>query len=761
MDDQSQNEEIKQIQKVLGVILDTTTDGIWTWNFTTSVMTFSPRYYTMLGYEPDAFSATYENWLNLIHPDDRQQAKAVADHFLETKSIVYHNVFRLRTKSGDYRWIRSRGKVVERDESGDILLMIGNHEDITEQKIAEIKMEESQKKYAAFFHTNPAGLAITSLKDGRVIEVNESMAGFCGYTCSECIGKTSLELGFWAEPVERENFVAALSKGVPLRNRHMTYLNRAGERRESILSAEVLTLDGEQCIMTAMFDITEFEKSSQALKSIKSRNEAMISVMPDLLFMISRDYRFVECHASDPADFILPREKLVGRTLRQRLPLDLAILNEQYVDRTLEMRKRHQYQLNLDVEGTLRTFEARMVPCDEEHVVAILKDISSDVKMEERLNQAQKMEAIGTLAGGIAHDFNNILSPMLGYAELIEMVPNDQTIIQNGIKEISKAGIRAKELINQILSFSRTRQQPVAPIYLHTIIKECLKLLRSSIPTTIDIRKNIDEKCGAVMADPTRVHQIIMNLATNAFHAMEDNGGVLEIIYKCVDVKTENRHLPEMLPGRYVTIVVRDTGTGIEKGLQQKIFEPYFTTKTQEKGTGLGLSMVNSIVKSMSGYITVESDIGKGASFYIYFPVAEKPQLELPSERKVNPVRGNGERILLVDDDPAITKMMKSLLNLLGYRMTAMESPVEALKVFSQSPQSFDLLVTDMTMPQMTGLQLLKNIREIRPELPVIVASGFNTQINEKRCREYNIQCYMKKPYTIDEISEKIKLILT
>lgn len=775
---------------LINTILDAATEGIWAWNLKTATITFSSRYYTMLGYEPYEFPKNhtnwltlfhiknqqktehlidtslqnkpdiYKHWLSLIHPQDRKKADQILMNFLQSQSDNYENCFRLKIKSGEYRWLLSKGKVVERDEHGTPSVVIGSHEDITQQKLAEMKIKENEAKYIAFFHTNPAGLAITSLKDGLVIELNESMAAFCGYNCSECINRTSLELGFWADPLERKAFIDDLQSSSSFRNRHMNYRNRSGDIREGIFSAEIITLNGEACIMTAMFDVTELIKSNQALKTVQTKNQAMVAAIPDLLFLLSRDYRYVECLAGDQKLMVSPRETLLGRTLREMLPSDVALLCEKYIDQTLETGQPHKYSYPLKIQGETKTFELRMIPYDAEHVMAIVKDITSDIMMEKRLNQAQKMEAMGTMAGGIAHDFNNILSPIMGYAEMVKISPHDVASVKNGMDEILKAGLRAKELINQILSFSRQRPQAIVSISLHHVIKECLNLLRSSIPTTIEIQRYIDESCGPVMADPSQIHQIVMNLAANAFHAMEESGGILHISYREIDVNANNRPLPELNPGKYAALIVRDTGTGIKKDIQNRVFEPYFTTKELDKGTGLGLSMVHGIIKNIGGFIKLDSEIGEGTQFHIYLPVLEQQHKSISAEPERLLLRGNGERILFVDDDPSIGRMVTSMFKVLGYQASILESSVDALKIFKQNPNKFDLLIADMTMPGMTGIQLTRKIRGIRSDLPVIISSGLNIQIDRGKYMECNIDGFISKPYTIYELSQKISPLL-
>ena len=382
-------------------------------------------------------------------------------------------------------------------------------------------------------------------------------------------------------------------------------------------------------------------------------------------------------------------------------------------------------------------------------------------KLEGQLRQAQKMESIGTLAGGIAHDFNNILSPLIGFAEILQedLPVNSQE--QESIGEVLQAAFRARDLVKQILAFSRQGDQEFKPVRLQSILGEALKLLKSSLPKTIDIRIDIHSDCGMVVADEGQIHQVIMNLVTNAYHAMQESGGQLTLVLEEIQVESSpiGSGFFALLPGKYACLKVMDTGTGIQKEVMDKIFDPYFSTKETGKGTGLGLSIVRGIVKTCKGDIRVYSEPGKGTQVHLYLPIVEKGTKSVhpdPSE----PIQGGTERILLVDDEPAIVKMETQMLERLGYDVTAWTGSMEALDGFMADPHKFDLIITDMTMPNMTGIQLANEIKAIRPDIPVIVCSGFSDQINQENSRELGIQGYVLKPVIRMEIAKLIREVL-
>ena len=379
------------------------------------------------------------------------------------------------------------------------------------------------------------------------------------------------------------------------------------------------------------------------------------------------------------------------------------------------------------------------------------------LKMEESLRQSQKMEAIGTLAGGIAHDFNNILSAVIGYTELAMIDIENPVSLRQNLEEVLKGANRAKDLVQQILTFSRKSDSQLKPLRAQLIVKEVLQLLRSSIPTTIVIRHNIDTACPTILADPTQIHQIVMNLCTNAYQAMKKEGGVLaislgEVIVNKEDVGSKIR----LGPGRYIKLEVSDTGVGIEKDILVNIFEPYFTTKEKGEGTGLGLAVTHGIVASLSGEITVYSEPSKGTSFNVYLPVVDDKGLEAQKETE-QPLPTGNEHILLVDDDKEIVNINKVILKKLGYRVTALSSSLETLQAFSRSPESFDLVLTDMTMPEMTGADLAREVLAVRHTTPIVICTGYSELINQKKARDMGISDYVMKPVNAKNLALTIR----
>lgn len=379
--------------------------------------------------------------------------------------------------------------------------------------------------------------------------------------------------------------------------------------------------------------------------------------------------------------------------------------------------------------------------------------------LQSQLMHAQKIEAIGTLAGGIAHDFNNILGAMLGYAEMVREDSPEGSLAARDLDQVLIAGHRAKELVKQILAFSRQTETAKIPLRPAIIVKEAIKLLRASIPTTIAIKQDIDMQCDLILADPTQIHQILMNLCTNAFHAMEVDGGTLSISLKMKTLsQNELIHEPQLLPGNYVQLSVRDTGAGIEQDIQNKIFDPYFTTKEIGKGTGMGLAIAHGIIKSYGGFITCESQLGEGTVFNITLPVSEENIL--PEYNLVDSIATGTERILLVDDEQMLADMGKTMLERLGYKVTVRMSSMEAFATFRNQPDAFDLVITDQTMPGMTGADLARRILQIQPGLPIILCTGYSSTITEEKALSLGIKGFALKPLTKTNIALLIRKVI-
>ncbi|MFZ5775233.1 MAG: ATP-binding protein [Thermodesulfobacteriota bacterium] len=386
----------------------------------------------------------------------------------------------------------------------------------------------------------------------------------------------------------------------------------------------------------------------------------------------------------------------------------------------------------------------------------LTREMQERKRVEAELRQAQKLRAIGTLAGGIAHDFNNILSAILGYTQLALAESQAAPTCNDYLKEVFTAGLRAKDLVAQILTFSRKGEQEMRSLEIQPIIKEALKLLRASLPANIEISQDIAPQCGAVLADPTQIHQVIMNLCTNAWHAMQQQGGTLRISL----AEAPPSSLPGGLPsGDYLRLTVEDTGCGMDAATLERIFEPYFTTKESGKGTGLGLAVTHGIVRGHGGQISVTSTVGKGSTFSVFLPL-HKQLLPESQPTQEHEVQGGHERVLVVDDEPEIAELLALFLEKHGYQVTALHDSIAAWEWFHANPDGVDLVITDMAMPRLTGLDLSRRLLEKRPALPIILCTGYSEVINEASAKQHGLSAFFLKPFEELDLVSLVRRVL-
>ncbi|RJP79858.1 MAG: response regulator [Desulfobacteraceae bacterium] len=503
----------------------------------------------------------------------------------------------------------------------------------------------------------------------------------------------------------------------------------------------------------------EIQKAKEALREKEELLRKMAENYPNsYVSIIEKDFTVGFTSGLEFKKQNMNPEQFVGLPLEEVFP-DFADITRPHYKETFngeecsfEFSVKNQHQL------------CRTVPLYAEdgsipRILVVIENITERKQLESRIQQSQKMEAIGTLAGGIAHDFNNILFPIIGYTEMaLDNAPEGSDLREN-LNEVLVASLRASDLVKQILAFSRQEEKELKPIKAQIVVKEAIKLMRASIPTTIAIKQDIDNNCGLVLADPTNIHQVVMNLMTNAYHAMEADGGTLTVRLSQVNISVEDVTAFDLNPGTFVCFSVSDTGHGIQKHVLDRIFEPYFTTKTNGKGTGLGLSVVHGIVKSYKGDIRVYSEPGKGSVFNVYLPVINsKRETAMMLDQRF--VQGGDEHILLVDDEEPILKMEQRMLERLGYQVTSRTSSLEALEAFRSSSNKFDLVITDMTMPNMTGDKLACELKKIRKKIPVIVCTGFSEKLSGERAKTLGIDGFLIKPIVRSDLAQKIRAVM-
>ncbi|WP_321493467.1 ATP-binding protein [uncultured Desulfobacter sp.] len=517
------------------------------------------------------------------------------------------------------------------------------------------------------------------------------------------------------------------------------------------------------------------KKQLERAREREENLQLLIDNLPALISYVDADLRYVLVNRAVEKAYGKNRDQIIGRQMKSVMGPHNYDKIESYVQDALSGRSgtielilfnaandgNRLYEVNyvpeMDTNGNVSGFYFLTIDITEKKQAE-----QERLKLKDRLRQAHKMEAIGTLSGGIAHDFNNILSGMFGYSQLLETYKNDPRKVEEYNRKIFESAQRASSLIQQILSFSRQSKINRHPIKLDLILKEALNLLRSSIPSTIEIKQNLTSR-AKVLADPTQLHQVIMNLCTNAYHAMGDKGGTLTVALEEKTVSERNG-----VPGAhdaengYLRLSVSDTGQGIDDRIKDKIFDPYFTTKKVGRGTGLGLAVVAGIVKKHNGYIEFETTLGLGTTFHIYLPViideTSGPEpLQAMEQKKETPASG---RLMIVDDETSILEALEAFLTAKGYRVSIYDNGASALQMFQTAPDQFDLIITDMTMPRMAGDKFALAALKIRADIPIIMCSGYNEHFSKADALRAGIKKYIPKPANLSNLSATIRELL-
>jgi len=637
------------------------------------------------------------------------------------------------------------------------------------RKKAEASLEESEEKFRGFSEQSLVGIYLIQ---GSVFKyVNPKFAEIFGYTVEECLN--NMPFHDLVLPVDIPMVEEQVRKRIAGETKSVHYefrgIKKSGETVLVEIFGSSLAIDSEPAAIGTMLDISKRRKAEIALKEnesfIKSIMDnlpigiAVNSVDPTVEFNYMNDnfpkyYRTSREALADPDDFwdsVYEDPEFRGK-IKKRVLDDCASGDPErmvWVDVPIARR------------GDKTSYiTARNIPIpDQQLMISTVWDVTEHKQMETQIQQSQKIESIGTLAGGIAHDFNNILFPIVGHTEmLMEDIPDDSPL-HDSLNEIYTGSLRARDLVKQILTFSRQDINEIKLLRIQPVIREALKLIRSTIPTSIEIKQYIRNDCGIIKADPTQIHQVVMNLTTNAYHAMEDIGGELKVNLKEVELDGQDVISSDMVPGPYACLTIADTGMGMDKDLMEKIFDPFFTTKKQGKGTGMGLSVVHGIVKNAGGDIQVYSEPGKGTEFRIYMPVVTSASKQKGRQAE-ELIQGGDECILLVDDENAIARMQTLMLERLGYSVVSRTSSVEALKAFRANPGKFDLVITDMSMPNMSGDKLAAELIKIRPGIPILLCTGFSEKIPEEKAETMGIKYFLMKPITRQDLSKKIRDLL-
>ncbi|MBU1937039.1 PAS domain S-box protein [bacterium] len=756
--------ELRESEERFELAVKGSNDGLWDWpDINKDEQWWSSRWQELLGYKEGEVQASISTLKALLHPDDLDRvSKAWNVHF--ENHIPVDIEYRLKTKSGQYRWFRGRGEALW-DENGKPVRMSGSIQDITERKQAEKALRESEERYRHLVEKSPIAILVHS--EGKCVFLNpEAIKILGGKTTDDFIGKNVFDY-VHADSLDivkrRVESIYTKEKSAELLEEKFKRLDRKTIDVE--VMGSMIDFAGKPASQVIFRDISERKRAEEALRESEIKYRSLIENSNDAIYLlVGKNFevinqKFSEYFGVTPEevkapeftfmDLVAPRSKslIEKRTQMQKQGKKVPSRYE------FSGLRKDGIEIDLEVSVTRVPYQGGMA------TQGILRDITERKKLEAQLRQSQKLEAIGTLAGGIAHDFNNILMAILGYTEMAQSdIPTKNSTYQK-LEQALKASNRAKELVQQILTFSRQIEHEFEPVQIHPVVKEAVKLLRASLPTTIEIRQHIDNRCGYILGDPTQIHQIIMNLCTNAFHAMRENGGILEISLEDVDVDANYaKAYPQLSPGEYVRLAVRDTGHGIDAVTLERIFDPFFTTKAAGEGTGMGLAVTHGVVSRHGGQIVVNSETGKGSTFQVYLPRLQTKKSDENSP--LEPISRGTERILLVDDEAVLVEMQQEMLGNLGYEITPCTSSLEALETFRADPNKFDLVITDQTMPNLTGVELAGELMIIKPNIRIILMTGYSEVISPEQARKLGIREYIMKPVVLRDLSQAIRKLL-
>jgi PAS domain S-box-containing protein len=679
-------EATKKNTELLTLALEATTDALWDWHIPTGNAFFSPRYYTMLGFEPDEFAAGYDSWTGLLHPDDRKITTTRIQQHIQNKSESFAEEFRLRTKSGDYLWVLGRAKVVERDDKGKPVRMVGTHVDIDARKRAEARLALYREK-------------LEDLVKARTAELEKT-------------------------------------------NRRLS--KEIGERKQAV---------------------TEREKALRELEKTTSLLETVFDAIPDIIGVQDNDHRMIRYNAAGYKFLDKKQQDIVGRhcfeLIGRKNECTICATSKAYQTKRPAQIERFDETLNVWLD--VRAYPVLDKDGNLVNVIEHLRDITAEKKaaeenrkLLEKLQHAQKMEAIGTLAGGIAHDFNNLLMGILGNASLLhhdlESLGPERERVAN-IERLAKSGA---QLTKQLLGIGRGGRYEVRAVDLNVLIDKAADMFGRT-KKEIQIHKRFDNDLWPVEVDQAQINQVLLNIFVNAWQAMPA-GGTLMITSKNTELDRAFVSPYGVSAGRYVNVSIQDTGIGMDANTVQRVFDPFFTTKEKERGTGLGLASAYGIIKNHAGIITVDSVTGRGATFSFYLPATDKPvQPYTRTDHKAS--KGSGT-ILVIDDESIILEVAEQMVERLGYEVMTATDGDSAIEILASNAERVDLIILDMIMPGKGGEETFKALKDIRPEVKILLSSGYSIEGKAKQIMAQGCDGFIQKPFDLTELSHKIDKIL-
>jgi len=857
--------------------------GSWVWEIETNEVLWSDELYRILGYNPAVQQPTVDAFMALLHPEDIEFVKNTSSAATQT-GVTPRVEARIIRSDGTQRTVQLDGASVY-DSEGKLRRLSGTVLDISERKKMELALLESEQKFESVFRHLPVWIVIRNLVDSKYVAINDQALRDTGFTRDEVIGHTVTEVG-WIDNLDGPRILQALNDHGRISGLEIIIKTKDGCAIPSLINGEIITIGGQQCLLTVSVDIRARKHAELALKEnmallqatlgavpvgiVRVRNRILLEVSDTMAQMLgyrreelvgqnsrilyatdeeyqaaathyvnlahqgsvnlealflTKDRRTIEVvanavwmdsenhdagvvvaamdvteirqsklalresetkfstafHTSTVAMMITAEDgkvveanraccdlfnrtlkDIVGKTLNE-LGLLSAAEREQFLNSLVKAGGAlHNIERRIPIhDGSHRdiVYSATMVALNgRPHILSTAVDMTERNTLQEQLRQSQKLEAVGTLAAGIAHDFNNILAGIMGFTSLATQMAKGNDELTGHLDQIASGSRRASELVKQILTFSRAGSPEFSVIKMDDLVAEAVKLLRAVIPSSIEFDTRIGTAAPTILGNASQLHQVIMNLGTNAWHAMHGFKGRLSIMLDSIPMdEAQARVLSDIHPGEYARLQVTDTGNGMSAETLERIFEPFFTTKPAGQGTGLGLSVVHGIVRAHQGAIRVNSELERGATFEIFLPIYKEVVVSDNDADKIKSiVRGHGQHILMVDDEAALVLLGEHTLKHFGYMVTGETNVFNALKRIEQDPKEYDLVVTDQTMPGMTGIEFAARIHAMRPTLPVVLVSGYTAALSAQEIKTAGVNEVLDKPYTNEALAAAI-----
>jgi PAS domain S-box-containing protein len=756
---------LHESERRFSLAMEAAQDGMYDWNLIENTIYYSPGWKRMLGYKDSELPNDFSIWEKLTNPQDVQRSWKMQNELITKKRARFELEFKMKHKDGHWVDILSRATAIF-DNNGTAIRVVGTHVDITERKQAEKRLSDVLQFNEKIISKSPVGLTIYEADSGRCIEANAAITKLIGGTKEEILRQNFYKIESWKKSGLLTTAKEVIEKKISKR-KTIDVSSSFGKNIAIDCHFSQFSFSEKQHLLLTTTDVTQKLKNEKTIIRQRETAERYLNLAGVMFIGLDKDGNINVANKKACQILEVQQEEVLGQNwfdifISKDIRHDVYTVFQQIIGGDVELSEYHE---NSVVSKTGKekhiAWHNTTIKNEEGDITGLLssgEDITEKKQLRLKLQQAQKMESIGTLAGGIAHDFNNILSSVIGFTELALDAADKETPIAEDLHEVYSAGLRAKDLVQQILTFARQSDEKLAPIQADIIIKEVLKFIRSSIPTTIEIKQTIKSD-SLIMGNPTQIHRIMMNLCTNAAHAMENEGGTLEVALKDINIeRAVRRGTSHLQSGNYIEIKVSDTGDGIEPQIINKIFEPYFTTKKRGEGTGMGLAMVHGIVETYGGIICAESSMGKGTVFTVYLPVARVNKAH--QQYKVEELPTGQERILFIDDEAQIAKFGSRILGQLGYSVTSITNSLEALELFQTKPNDFDLVISDVTMPEMTGDILAQKLMQIRQDIPIILSTGYSKKVSAENASKIGVKALIVKPFVKTDLAQTVRKVL-